>query len=131
MENQFYGLTDTGKIVLLPKAEYSSTALTLYNDGDGTELFDLILTEQQYRVILSHVDSELNDIDGDGLVPTYMVVSFITQLPIFPHASVDTPEELQKFIDSHSYRLSAGVKLTDVRDTWPRLEDEPVVEQSP
>lgn len=131
MENQFYGLTDQGKIVLLPKAEYSSTALSRYQDEGGTERLDLILTEQQYRVILSHVDAELNDLDGDGLVPVYMVISFVTQLPMFPHASVDTDEELKEFIDSHDYQLSAGVKLTDVRDTWPQLEDEPVVEQSP
>lgn len=130
MENQFYGLTDQGKIVLLPKAEYSSTALSRYQDEGGTESLALIFTEQQYRVILSHVEAELNDLDGDGLIPTYMVVSFVTQLPIFPHASVDTEEELLEFINSHDYQLSGGVKLTDIRDTWPQLEDEPVVDST-
>lgn len=129
---QFYGLTQEGGIVMLPLAPYASTALHLYNrqcaeDALKPANFPMIFNDHQYRAVLSAVEAELNDVDGDTLIPTYVVFPFDTLLPVFPHASVDTDEEVQEFIQGYVLEVAGPVKLEDIRANWPKPADaEPV-----
>lgn len=128
MDNQFYGLTEAGEIVLLPRAEYSSAALQAYQEsckqtGQSPQVLQVLLSEHQYRVIYSHAVAEIEDHDGDGLVPHYLCIALPTELPVFPHASVDTAEELEEFRQGYPVPLSTGVPLSFIKDSWPIPED--------
>lgn len=131
MNKQFYGLlARPGRLVSLPPAEWSSAALIAHQsacerEGKLPEEFDLILTEDEYRVIRSHVQAELDDRDGDGQIPTFFTIQYETHLPVFPHPSVTTEEDMVDFVGGHSIPLTHGIRLTQVRDDWPALEDVP------
>lgn len=138
MDQHFYGLTQDGQIVTLPKHEYSSGALNALreeHEKSGTPMPELqmIFGEQVYRVIYSHMEVELDDIDGDGQVPHYMCVSFATQLPIFPHPSVDTEEGLEAFRSAHPVPLTNGIVLSEAKSAWPapKWEPQPTSEVTP
>lgn len=126
---QFYGVhARSGRLVPLPKAQWSSAALLTYQtqcwrDGDHPEEFDLILTEDEYRVIRSHVQNELDDQDGDGQVPTFFTIQYETHLPVFPHPSVKSEEDMVAFVEGHSIPLTHGIRLATVRDQWPALDE--------
>lgn len=124
MDQQYYGLTEAGEIVLLPKAEYSSSALLAFireheQAGKTAPTLQLILSEEAYQVVYSHLEAELEDRDGDGQVPHYLCLAHTTQLPVFPHPSVDTEEELQEFFKNYPTALTTGVRLTDAKAKWP------------
>ncbi len=132
MDNQFYGLTEAGEIVLLPKAEYNSAALQAYQEsckqaGQPPQALQVLLSEHQYRVIYSHVLAELEDQDGDGLVPHFLCIALTNELPVFPHASVDTAEELEEFRQTYPVPLSSGIPLRAIKDSWPIPADTAVL----
>ena len=119
-----YGLTNDGNVVVLPAAEYASGAVHRYQAAcaernEEPVNFPVVLNEVQYQFILDNVESELDDIDGDGLVPHYMFVSFDGEQPVFPHASVNTPEAAAAFVADDAMELVGPFLLTDVRDHWP------------
>lgn len=126
--NQFYGVqARSGRLVSLPKAEWSSAALIAYQgdcerQGALPEEFDLVLTEDEYRVIRSHVQAEIEDKDGDGLVPTFFTIQYETHLPVFPHPSVQSEEDMVDFVEGHSIPLTHGIRLSQVAEQWPEVE---------
>lgn len=125
---QFYGLTQDGSIIVLPQAPYANVALRLHagecesKNEDQPEM-SLVFNDFQYRSLLSAVDAELNDLDGDTLIPTYFIIPFATQLAVFPHPSVDTDDEAAEFLDGYPMESVGPFKLTDVRDNWPKVTD--------
>lgn len=133
---QFYGLTDDSRIILLPLASYPVTALRLYiaacaEKEETPANIPLMFNVHQYRSVLSAVDAELNDVDGDGMIPTYMVVPYSSQQAVFPHPSVDTSEEALEFIASFPIEVVGPIELTVVRDTWPKVDEPVPVESAP
>jgi hypothetical protein len=127
-KQQFYGLTLEGEIIALPEAPYANVALRLHaeaceGEGKTQPHMTMVFNLHQYRTILSAVDAELNDLDGDTFVPTYLIIPFANQLPVFPHHSVDTDEEAKEFIDGYAMEAVGPFKLTDVRDNWPKTVD--------
>ncbi len=125
VEQSFYGMTLDGEIVQLPKAEYASAALHKARaelEAEGKELPELVVifNEFEYAAALSAVDAELNDVDGDGMIPTYAVFPFDNLRPVFPHPSVDTDEEAAEFVEGYPLTVAGPVKLTQIRDHWPR-----------
>lgn len=124
MDHQYYGLTEAGEMLVLPKAEYSSTALREWANAleaavKPVPTLQIILDEHAYQVIYSHLDAEIEDRDGDGQIPHYLCISLQTQLPVFPHPSVDTPAEIAEFLQSYPTPLTNGVALTDAKQNWP------------
>ncbi|QVD49334.1 hypothetical protein LUCX_264 [Xanthomonas phage vB_XciM_LucasX] len=134
MSNKFYGLVSEDFSIIEMEGEYSSTALHNYEHAAkdaGVEPKDLILifSEFEYTRILSSVEAELTDADGDGLIPVYVGVAFSTQLPVFPHASVDTEEEAAEFKANFPDELAGPFKI-ELTKAWPRPV-EVLAEQTP
>lgn len=122
---QFYGLTLDGKIIVLPPAPYANVALRMHAqkcEAEGVEspAIPMVFNTHEYRTILSSVDAELNDLDGDTFVPSYLIIPYANQLPVFPHHSVDTDSEAQEFLKGYPMESIGPFKLTDVRDNWPK-----------
>lgn len=130
-EIQFYGLTKDGQIVVLPKATYSAGAIRQYLEEQGENALHLELTfsETDYAYMTSAIDAELNDLDGDTLIPTYFVLPYHTLQPLFPHPSVDTDEEFVEWLDNWKTQtggLAVGpFKLADAKANWPWPADAP------
>lgn len=125
--NTFYGLTVDNKIIVLPEAEYPSTALHKFNNereqaGESAQEFALVFNDFQYRALLSQVDAELNDVDGDGMIPSYLIIPLESLTAVFSHPSVDTDEEAAEFLANYPMLSVGPIKLADVRDTWPKVE---------
>lgn len=123
----FYGLTNDHRIIELGEHEYASAALNqLKHDdeeaGRDTEVLPMVFNDLQYRSILSAVAAELTDADGDGQVPTYLVVPYSTQQAVFPHPSVNTDEEAAEFVAEYPLEIVGPIKLATVRDSWPHFE---------
>lgn len=132
-KSQFYGLSEDGKITLLPPSEYASAALKAQQQemaakGEPAPRYTMILNQHQYSSILSAVDAELEDLDGDTLIPTYFIIPFSTQLAVFAHASVDTDEEAAEFIQGYPVVSAGPFKLADVKASWPAATDAEVLE---
>ena len=124
-----FGLTADKQIVVLPDAEYPAGAVHLYSSECEAEnetplQFTLILNDLQYRAIISHVAAELKDIDGDGLIPQYMVITMSGEQPIFLHASVDNDEDANAFLETCPMEVTGPILLKDVCDHWPKNADE-------
>jgi len=130
---QFYGLTLDGKIIVLPEAPYANVAIRLHAEqcaaaGEEQPAMSMLFNTHQYRSIMSAVDAELNDLDGDTHVPSYLIIPFHTQLAVFPHYSVDTDEEAEEFFKGYPMESVGPFKLTDIKANWPAVIDpEPVV----
>ncbi|WJJ55092.1 hypothetical protein [Xanthomonas phage RTH11] len=132
VNQQFFGISADGQILWLPEAAYPSDALRIYQANDEKPLrIEMVLDANQYDIIRSAVDAELNDVDGDTLIPTYFVIPFHTQHAVFPHPSVDTEEEVKEWLENwiaqHSSEdrhvaVLGPFKLDDVKANWPVVQ---------
>lgn len=132
VNQQFFGITSCGQICWLPEAAYPSDALRIYQANDEKPLrIEMVLDANQYDIIRSAVDAELNDVDGDTLIPTYFVIPFHTQHAVFPHPSIDTEEEVQEWLTNwiathgSEERLVSVIgpfKLDYVKANWPVVQ---------
>lgn len=127
MNAAFYALTNDLRAFELPEAQYAAAALRQYHincDQKGEAPVDnsVVLDVHQYRVIHSAVMAELEDADGDDLIPTYLVITKENLQAVFPHPSVDTPEEVAQFIETYPLAITGPILLTDVRDHWPMID---------
>lgn len=135
-DQQYFALTAEGSILILPPAEYASGALHKYRAeceaaGRETPNFPMIFNEHQYRSVLSAVAAELSDVDGNDLVPKYVVFPYSSQQAVFPHSSVDTEEEIAEFIATYPLEVAGPVLLSVVQDNWPQLPEPAVPEPQP
>jgi hypothetical protein len=117
---------------VLPLAENAGQSFYRYsmlcNEEKRKELtLSIIFGNAEYKALLSQVAAELNDTDGDGLIPTYLVIRTDTEQSMFLHSSVDNDEAAVAFIESYpttaACKLVGPIELTTVRDEWPKDED--------
>ncbi len=128
---QFYGLTAEGEIIVLPKAEYAAGAIRQYMEEhkEQAKRLDLTFTEHEYRGITSAIDAELNDVDGDTLIPTYFIIPYHTLHAVFPHPSVDTIDEVLEWLGNWREQSSNNgerlieqvgpIMLSYAKANWP------------
>jgi len=128
-DQQFYGIDKSGMVHLLPLAPYASDALRAYATNEANPVrMELVLNQHQYDGIYSAIEAELNDVDGDTLIPTYFAIPYHTLHAVFPHPSIDTQAEVDEWVanfikvpegEDRLIQVLGPFTLSHAKQHWP------------
>lgn len=134
VDQQFYGITKDGLICHLPEAPYASDAIRYYQEHDEKPLrLELVLNQNQYDQVITAIKAELDDVDGDTLIPTYFIIPFHTLQPVFAHPSVDTEAEVAEWVtnfikvpegEDSVIQILGPFTLEHTKTNWPPASGE-------